>query len=484
MATPRPTLADSYFDWEAQANAATPPSVGGIVAIAATSDWGPVNDAQLCVTDDDFTTLFGGSDTALYRAFKDALRGQGVAGKGGASAVLVYRQAASSAAKATHVLTNTTPATAITLTAKNPGTRANDFRFTVQTGSVGGTKDLLILDGALVIAKYTSVATDLASLVALINETDDWFTAALNIDGVALTSVSAAAATGGLDGATLTGTEWTATFDALDRERWIGFAPYGLTDPTIRASIVAWIQQRNTVGLRSWAVVGGVIAEDMATASARSVAINDWQIMNLGRGTLHLTDVDRDCSTSEMVARYAGGRAWRGESRDDIFMRFADVDIIDGPSLDEEQQALDTGTIVFSRDTNVDAPVFIREAVNTYSDDSQSPTDPQGHKTRPVALWRRVKNIAIQIGIELEVRDWARSGDILGELPVNDKTRAIVLGRVKIAYQNREVAQVVQPGWSVAEAASDTDDDDFVTYVHGFKPTRSLRQIFNVARVG
>lgn len=482
--TVRPELADAYFDWEAEGRASSPPSIGSVVAVAQTADWGPVNTATLLESEDELYATFGDSDTDLHRAVRDAFKGQGVSGKGGAGAVLAYRQAASSAAAATKVLSNTTPATAITLTARYKGTRANALRITVQTGAVGGTKDLIILDGALVVEKYTHTAIDLVDLVAAINAQSPWFTAALTTDGVALGNISASAASGGTDGSTLTGTEWTATFAALDRERWSGFAPYGLTDPTIRASLVAWIQQRNAAGMRSWAVVGGALGEDMTTASARSVAINDWDVMNLGRGTIHLVSDNRDVSTAQFVARYAGARAWRGESRNDIFVRFGDVELADAPSLSEQTQALGSGVVVFSRDTNTLAPVFIREAVNTYSDDSQSPVDAQGNKIRPVAFWRNVKNIAIQQGIELEVGEWFRSGDAAGELANTEKGRAIVLGRVKIAYQKRESAQVVQPGWSVAEAAGGTDDDDFVSYVHGFHPTRSLRQMFNLARVG
>lgn len=482
--TIRPTLADSYFDYEAEGRTQSPPSIGSIVAVAQTSNWGPTNVATECDSEDEFLATYGGSDTDLYRAVRDAFRGQGVAGKGGAGSVLVYRQATSAAAKGTKVLNNTTPAAAITLTAKYNGTRANALRITTQAGTAPSTTDILVLDGALVVEKYTAASTDIVGLVAQINATSQWFTAVAGVTSVALALVSASAVTGGVDGETLTGTEWTATFAALDRERWQGFAAYKLTDPTLTASMVAWIKGRNLLGQRSWAVVGGAVAESMSAATTRSQGINDWDVINLGRGTLHLTDDNRDVSTSEFVARYAGARAWRGEGRDDIFVRFANVEIVDGPTLAEQQSALDTGVVVFSRDTNVTAPVFIREAVNTYADDSQSPVDSNGNKLKPKALWRRVKNIAIQQGIELEVQEWARSGDILGELPVNEKTRAIVLGRVKIAYQTRESAQIVQPGWTVADAAGETDDDDFVGYVHGFHPTRSLRQIFNQARVG
>jgi hypothetical protein len=482
--TVRPELADVYFDWEAEDNPSPPASQGGIVAVAATSDWGPVNTPTLFDTYDDYVALHGGSDTDLRRAVFGAFKGQGVNGRGGAGQVLAYRQATASAAKATKTLQNTGAANALVLTAKYNGTRANNLRITVQAGTVVGTNDLLILDGALVVEKYTHTTTDIATLAANINALSDWFTATMLVTGVALAAVSALAATGGNDGATLLTADWTATFAALDTVRWNIFPAYNLTDPTIRASIVAWIQQRNSLGSRCFAVFGGAAGESLATAQSRSQAINDFNIINLGEGTLHLTDQNRDVSTAEFTARYAGARAWRGERSDDIYVRFADVDLVSGASLAEQQTALDAGVVVFSRDTSTTAPVFIREAVSTYTNDAQSPVDGQGNKIHPVAQYKRIKNVAIQQGIELEVGDWAREGDVLGELPVNEKTRNLVLGRVQIAYQTRESAQIVQPGWSVKSAPGASDDDDFVEYLHGFHPTRSLRQMFNTARIG
>jgi hypothetical protein len=485
-ASVRPKLADVYFDWQAEGRTTTPPSIGGIVAVAQTSDWGPVNVCTLLESEDELYGFFGQSDTNLHRAVRDAFKGQQVNGKGGASAVLVERQATSSAAKGAKTLQNTagTPANAVTLTAKYPGTRGNALRLTVQAAATVGNAQLVVLDGALVVETYEYAEADIASLVASVNLSSDWFDAALLVTGTKLATVSAVAVTGGNDGASLTGTEWTATFAAFDRERWSIFAPYGLTDSTIRASLVAWIKQRNALGARSFAAFGGASGESMSTATARSVAINDWDIINLGRGTLHLTEDDRDVSTAEFVARYAGARAWRGESRDDIYVRFGGVELVDGPTLSEQEQALDGGTVVFSRDTNVAAPVFIREGVTTYTDDSQSPVDAQGNKTKPAALYKRIKNIAIQHAIELEVADWARAGGVLGDMPVTEKSRELILGRVKIAYQTRETAEIVNPGWTVVVDGPTADTDDFVAYLHGFHPTRSLRQIFNLVRLG
>jgi hypothetical protein len=264
-----------------------------------------------------------------------------------------------------------------------------------------------------------------------------------------------------------------------------------MTDPTIRASFTAWIQQRNTLGRRSMAVIGGALGEDLPTANARSVAVNDYDVINIGVGTLHLDDLGLDVSTADFTPRVAGAIANRGEARDLIYARFADVSLTSAPLLSDESSALASGTTIFTRDTNADAPVFIREGVTTYSDDSQSPVV-NGQKTHPVRdsrgikVYASIKNVRIQHAIELEVDDWATAGGVFGDLPVDDKTRGIVLGFITTLYQRREEAEIVQPGWTVTldPSVEVSDDDDFVQYLHGFHPTRSLRQLYNVARIG
>jgi hypothetical protein len=438
-------LAGSYWTWEAQNAQSVPVSAGQIVAIAQTATWGPIRSVIALGSFDDYTQLFGSDDTPLRRGVFGAFKGEGRAGHGGAGRVLAYRMGTSSAAPAAHTFNNTTPATALTITALYSGTRGNDFRFTTQPGTAAGTTDFLVLDGALVVEKFTYTSTDIASLAAQINAGSQWFSAVANITGVALASVTAVAATGGNDGDVLTTAEWLAGQNAFDSERWGIIATPGMTDSAIRAATVAWIQQRNTLGRRSRLVLGGALAETIATANTRSQAINDWNIVNVGGPTLHLDDLNVDASSADMSARVAGAIASRGESRDLIYARFAGVSVPIGVSLatlTDETSALAAGT--------------------------------------------RIKNIAIEHGIELEVQDWATSGDVLGEMPVDDKTRSLVIGFIRSIYQRREGAEIIQPGWTVVldPTVPQSDDDDFVAYLHGFKPTRSLRLMLHRARVG
>jgi hypothetical protein len=482
-------LAGSYWTWEAQNAQSVPVSAGQIVAIAQTATWGPIRSVIALGSFDDYTQLFGSDDTPLRRGVFGAFKGEGRAGHGGAGRVLAYRMGTSSAAPAAHTFNNTTPATALTITALYSGTRGNDFRFTTQPGTAAGTTDFLVLDGALVVEKFTYASTDIASLAAQINAGSQWFSAVANITGVALASVTAVAATGGNDGDVLTTAEWLAGQNAFDSERWGIIATPGMTDSAIRAATVAWIQQRNTLGRRSRLVLGGALAETIATANTRSQAINDWNIVNVGGPTLHLDDLNVDASSADMSARVAGAIASRGESRDLIYARFAGVSVPIGVSLatlTDETSALAAGTTCFTQDTNTDAPIFIREGVTTYANDALSTVDADGVKTHPVKLYKRIKNIAIEHGIELEVQDWATSGDVLGEMPVDDKTRSLVIGFIRSIYQRREGAEIIQPGWTVVldPTVPQSDDDDFVAYLHGFKPTRSLRLMLHRARVG
>jgi len=485
----RPALAGSYFEWQAQETETLPPAIGGIVAVAQTATWGPVNTPRLFESFEEFTAEFGATDCPLRRAVYGAFKGEGRPGHGGAGAVVAYRIATSAAAEAEATLDNTESDPAIKFTARYPGTRGNDFAFTVQAGSGEDTQDLLILDGARVVERFTFDEEDLDSLAALVNAGSAWFTAEVLDDTEPLAEVSASPASGGDDGASLTASEWTAMRDAFETQRWSIMPLPGVTDSGVIASFVAWIQERRDLGKRGLLVVGGAAGESVATANSRSQSINDYDVVNVGGPTLMLDDLGVTASSSDLTARVAGAIANRGERRDLIYARFADVSVPDGVSLptrNDEVGALASGTTVFTRDTHTEAPIFIREGVTTYADDSESPVDLDGVKTHPVSLYRRIKNVRIQHAIELAVNDWAESGDVLGELPVNDRTRSLVIGFVADQYQAREDAEIVQPGWTVGldPQVPVSDDDDFVAFLHGFKPTRSARQMFHRVKIG
>ncbi len=484
----RPEIADSYFDWQREPTTQITVGPGGVVAVAATGTWGPINQVVEIADPSKVVQNFGSDSTPLTRAINDAFIGHGYAGFGGASKVQAVRIALSSAVKGTRVLNDSagSPAAALTLTAKWTGSRFNALRFTVQVSALGG-KELLILDGSFVVETYQIPATNITALAAEINAKSKWVTAVANQASATLANVSAGTPTvSGTDGSAVTGAEWDLAFTQLDRVRWHVFAPYGLTDGTIRAAVKAWIDERNANGQRSMAVTGGAVGEALATANTRSQGLNSWNFVNLGSGSHVRTDEPGTPtrSTAELVARYAGARAFRGERAGDLMLRLAGVEIADGngATLAEHSLARAAGTTVLERDTNA-VPVFIREAVTTYTDDSASPVDADGNKVFDADNYSDVRGVYIQQGIELDVGDIARSGNTVGNLPNTPKDRQVILGYVRDAYQRREAARIVQPGWSVTELNND-DNNDYVAYLHQFRPTRSIRQLINIARVG
>jgi hypothetical protein len=483
----RPTLAGAYFNWEAQASEIPAPSIGSAVAIPFVSDWGPSNTVVPLLSQDRARAVFGDSDTAGTRALYRLFKGEGWGGRGGAGLALAYRMVGTGGAKATKTLSNTTPAVAMTFTARYDGTRGNNLRLTVQAGAAAGTKDLIVLEGTRVLERFNHPQTNLASLAADVNALSGWVTATVTLDGVALADIASTALVGGNDGSTLTGTDWTAAMTALEAQRFSIFVPFDLTDPTIRTSVLAWQKAMNDRGQRCMTVLGAATADTMTTAVTTAKSINDPNVVYAAGFSAKALDLPNTpvLSPSQFAPAIAGAIAFRGESRDIIFTRFADIDLATGASLAVEEQALAGGVTTMREDTNATAPSFIREGVTTYTDDSASPTS-NGVKTRPVKLYKRIKNMRIQHAVELEVDDWFTSGLVAGELAVNDRTRSIAKGHIQEILEARVTSQVVQPGFSVDVAADPppSDDDDALWFVWGFHPTRSTRQMFNTIRLG
>jgi tail sheath protein len=484
----RPKLAGAYFNWEAEAEEGVEANIGGIVALPLWHNWGPFKVSTIANSWAEWVSIFGSSDTAGSRAAYQAFKGQGFGGRGGAGAVLTYRMGTAAALAASRTLQNTTPANALTLTARYVGTRGNDFRVTVQAAAEAGRKELLILDGTRVLEKYIHAETDMNALAAEINLLSDWVSATVVLSGVALANVASQALTGGNDGSALTGTEWSAAMTAFEATRFSVFVPFDLTDATIRTSVDTWQQTLNDRGKRVMTVLGSALADTMSAAATVATGINDPNVVYAAGFQAKALDIvgDPTLSPSAFAPRIAGAIAFLGEARDVIYTRFADVELVSGASIADEELALDRGITTMTKDTHATAPAFIREGVTTYSDDSASPVDSNGVKTRPTALYKRIKNLRIQHAVELEVDEWATSGGVLGELPVNDRARGIVIGHIEEILDRRVTGEIIQPGFTVKldQDPPADDDQDFVQLIWGFHPTRSFRQMFSTVRLG
>ena len=483
----RPALAGSYFNWEAEAPQDAPVvPAAGIVALVGTADWGPINSFVRITSPARFRSVFGSNETSLKRAADRLFAGQALPGQGGASELIVYRRAAAAAKAATVTLQNTTPAAALRLTARYTGTRGNALRVTVQASATVGKKELLLLDGTAVLETYTFTGTDVDDLVAQINALSGFVTAERLVNGVAIADAASQALTTGDDGATLTNTDHVAIMAALEARRFGILAVPNVADDATITAYAAWTRSVNLRGKRVKTVLGGPDNDALTAVGARARAINWPDVSIIGGSVIRHVDTGLELQPADQVALYAASLAGRGESADQIFVRFAGYELVSGPDLAGQEYAVANGFVVFSQDTNAAAPVFIREGVTTYTDDSQSPKDRDGNKTMPVGMYRREKVVATQHAVETEADEFATSGSTLGRLPVDDESRAVVLGFIKGLLQTRVDNRIIQPGFTVEldRDPEPTDSQDFIQYRWGFRPTRSLRQLFHTARIG
>lgn len=477
----RPRRPGAYFAFEAIQQVQPPPNIGSIVAISFTADWGPLRTATLLRSFQDYLAVFGDStDTQGYRAVRQAFQGEGLPGFGGAGSVLAYRVAASSAAKAAHTFVNSSPASALTVTARYEGTRGNDLNITIQ--DLAGTQspeadEFIVYDGATEVERFTYVDTDVAGLVAQINSGSDFLTAAVVIDGVGLTPVANVALTAGADGTTLIAGDYTAMMSALEIERFSVLSMETPSDSGILASLVLWTQNLRRNGKRFRLVVGGATDELAATAITRSGTINDPGIVNLGIG--HVTDpILGALSTAQLAPRVAGILSARGETASLTFARFGGGLVLSIGATDSEiLRCFDAGVTVLARDSNAQAPVRIEKGLTTYTTTT--------NVDKPYLIFRDPKFIATMDGMQMEFTEYAEA-EIIGKMQITAATRSFVRAAIAQRMQAREDAGIIQPGWTVEidNNPPPTPTDDFLAYAIGLRFGRSTEQIYFTTSVG
>lgn len=490
--TARPLRPGAYFNWTALPTITILPNIGSIVLLPIVHDWGPPGVPVATVSLADFQNQFGPTNTTPgYKAVAQAFEGENVYGRGGAGQVIVYRMVNAAGASGSKVIQNTTPATAITLTARYPGSYGNNLGYIVKQNAVNPAtqNDLQITLSGIVVETYTHLKASLAPLVAAINAGSQWVTASLQLDGVALPTVITASTplTGGLDGSTLVALDWTNMMTACGPLRFSLFAPYDLTDPTILASIQAWAVNANLAGRRFLSVVGGAVNETAAAAVARSATLQSIPVgppappsaeaqnfVNLGVGSLIDTALGT-LSTSQLAPRIAGILAARGEAESLTFARLAGTLPGVMPIDSDVLAAFSGGVVVFGQDSNPDAPIRVEKGLTTYIG---------GDTTKPYLIYRNPKFVRTMHGIELEITDWA-AANAVGLLQVNAATRAYILGHAREVIDARAKRGVIQQGYTLGidQSPPASDNDEFVALVYGIAFGRSVEQVFNTVYI-
>lgn len=473
----RPKRPGSYVNFDASVATDVPPSIGSTVALGFTHDWGPSERCVLLRNLGEFKAIFGPTETtAGFKAVKQAFQGEGLDGRGGAGAVLAFRMVGSAGAKAVKTLSNTTPAPAITLTAKYDGSYGNTLSVTTQDNAVSAANtDLILYLGGVEVERYTFVDATVSDLVTQINANSKWVTATQLITGVALGVVTNQAFATGNDGTTLLAADYTAAMTAFGVERFGVLAFENLTDTSITLSLRTWSENLNANGKYFMTVLGGLTDELIATAVTRAQAAASENIVTLGVGSVtdSLLGV---LSTAMLAPRVAGILAAKGEAQSMTFSRMAGLSILVGASTAEISTAFDAGVMVLTRDSDPDAPVRIEKALTTYVTTT--------NLAKPYLVFRDPKNVRTMQGFAQELADWTDS-NIIGRTTVNDKTRDFVVGEGRSRAQRRADLGVIGPVFTVKvdPDPAPSDLDNFIALAVGFQFGRSVEQVFWSIRV-
>ena len=480
----RAILPGAYFNWYVSDSVELPAPLGGTVCVPGPHDWGPENVAVLVTSFREFELIYGKSPSDLRRAVFGAFFGRGLPGKGGAAAVLVYRQAGASAEAATIVLDNTAdPAvTGLTLTARYKGTAGNAIKARIQPSQASGYDELAILNGTTVVEEFAYPEADIEALASQINASSGLFSAVADEPAVALAPVASKSATGGADGAAATTGDWADMLGALEYEPFGLFAPANVTDPTVHALVTAWVKDTRLRGKRMTAVLGGPVAESFANHGIRTATYNDEDIVSFGTGSIFDTSMDpagvtaETISTAQGAARVAGDIAARGNRLDLVNSRFAGWMVSGGVTLAQAEQAATTGRTVLTRDGHPDAPCRINLGVTSYTGNTE---------LKPFAIYSVVKFMRTQQLFELEVTQAQEFGDFIGEMGVTDKSVDLVIGDITTRLKRLEEIGVIQTGWTIEQDLEPppTPQDDFVQVKYSMIFVRGLRAIYNSVTV-
>lgn len=472
--TNRPLRPGGYFNFNAIPSNPPSPGLAGIVAVPFVNDWGPAGVPTLLQSMNDYQAAFGDSqNTVGFRDVFEAFEGEGLDGFGGAGAVLAYRICGSAAAKASHAFTNTTPVTALTLTALYNGTRANTLNVTTQAAAgLTNIDQLLIFDGQTLVESYnySHVTTDVNALATAINAVSKWVVATVQQSGVPLTYVANAALSGGLGGESTVSGDWTTMLSVIETQLFSIIAGEWPTDtPTLNA-LKAWVDAKRAVGKMIRAVVGGASAESSATALARAAILSDEGFINLGQGTF--TDSTFGVlGTTQLAPRVAGALAARGESKALTYARFTNLVLTAGATDTEILSAFTGGLTVFARDSNTDAPVRIEKGLTGFV--------ATNNVAKPLAIYREPKFIATMDAIQTELTTFAEQ-NVIGKLTVSASTRAYVRNQVEKSLKAREDQGIIQPGWSVLDDYNPpaTPQDTFMQFQIAITFGRSVEQVY------
>lgn len=491
----KPDLPSSVIRWIGQAQTRIPPTTNATVAIPIVHDWGPMlgdssapgipSGLEYYGSLQEWEGVYGNGDTAGHDAVTQAFLGMNVSDGGGAGAVITPRMATAGAAAASLTRQNTTPANAITLTAKYKGVRGNSITIVIEADPVTAANDRLRVqfNGATV-EQYSYVRTDITNLAAQINgKPSRWVIASGVTSGVALTPTTGTVLAGGNDGSVVTTTEYAAAQQALENKNFGIFAPFNLTDVPTKVQLATWLTAQADVNQRPFrAVFGGAAAEAVAAAISElntNASLRNEHIIRFGVGTFHDDVQNKDFSTAQLAPRIAGILAARGNGSALTSARLGGLHYTGGTGVLSSDliAARDAGVTVLRRISDPEAELAVSQGVTTFISKSTP--------GKPYEFFSEPRIVGLLDDTLMRINTWGNS-IVIGDLTVTDDTRREVGKEVKKILDEYETTGLAQAGSGFVNVFN-TDNDpslsDTIPYQFGFKPARTANYLVGEGRI-
>lgn len=417
---------------------------GGVVAMPIVHDSGPTGEFHEITDSAGFDAIFGDSDTDDRLAVIGALTGTGEA-ESGASAVIVYRMPLSGQVAAAKTLTNTTPANALTLTAKHKGTRGNDISYTVRDHPGDAAQDqLLIYENGVLQETFNYPNTNITALGALVNDSvtgSDYVTATVLISGVALATATSQALDGttGADGSPV-GSDYIAAESAFEAQPFNIFVIPNMTDTGILASARTWVQGLNDTSRRVMFVEAGGSSDGVSDAITRSALTStDGDFVNFGYNKFVSDATGTTYSGAQMIGYFAGIIAGVGVTGSITFARLAGFDLDATQTAltnSDVEDAIEGGVVVFTKDAR---GIRIEAEVTTFTDDSD--------EDHPLDVFGSIKSVRTLHQIENDFTEITEE-DWIGEVSNTEAARDSYLATLLQYLKTMEDEGALKPGTS------------------------------------
>lgn len=457
----RPGLSANFV---AAAVAAVESDVQGVALIFGQSNWGPSDKPYLVQGQADYDALYGSQATATLRI--GTLMAFDGLDDGGAGQVLCSRVVSGGTApiKATLVLSDSVPASAITITAKYAGTRANNFAVKVQTNPVtGANKDLILYESGVEIQRWENVASGYNNnFVTAINDSNSpYVTAALSGAGSrALANITgsiggaggfgvAGGGVAGTDGAALVVGDYTTAAALATGYDFDCASAHGVSDPTTQAALQAFIRDYNKSGRRAFFAHGGASLETQATAAGRAVTFDDSPTYatyetSAREAIIVTTDLKRVSdgvvfTSAEMASRVAGYISSIGIRRSPVNAKLTGYQVINPYTPANYELAQAQSIMPFSNDSINRVRI---EAGNT----AMVTTTTGADTTRPAAH-KKITAVATDHLIERTIVAQL-SDPYIGQLRNTEDGRALIKSSVLEFLRTLEKQSVLAAGSS------------------------------------